>query len=986
MTEIWNEVVQATIRGLQSGPRDLGKALKGTSEAFDHSPVITPTELLRAADKEAIGGPLRASFGVLLAGWDYLPEATWTGGTPPSTAERRHQVCKVLKLTVEEEQLCNKVFLYFPRLDPITLIDNAKAWQPWYTADRRGARAFYWTAYKNYLTHVKKWDSKNIAVLDVSSTEVVERLADPEDLSARSRKGLVVGYVQSGKTSNFTGVMAKAADAGYRLFIVLAGMQNTLRDQTQRRLDKELVGRDLLAGEYSDAPDWSEFVAHGGRPSLKGGFDWERLTTGEEDLQELKVGVSALTFKLHVPDKPLRDPANLHRESARLIVVKKNPKPLDNLIAALKNAATHVAWSSVPALVIDDESDQASINTKRPKKEVKERTRINDQIREVLGILGGAQYVGYTATPFANVFVNPDDASDLFPSDFILALPRPEGYMGVADFYDEEEATEGDFSSNQNAFVRPVVGNDEKPENLTAAIDAFVLSGAIKIYRESNGDGSFRHHTMLVHNTTSVRVHKAERELVERLFHGANYIGGGPGLKRLEKLWNDDFRPVSRFQAETGLHQPRSFADLKPCIGKCFTRISQGEAPVIVLNGEDKESAPDFDREATWKIIVGGAKLSRGYTVEGLTVSYYRRRTAAADTLMQMGRWFGYRKGYKDLVRLYIGTKEPLGKKPPKKAKAGKGTINLYEAFRATCRDEEEFRAQLKRYSSLKEGERITPREVPPLVPSHMLQPSATNKMYNARLTFVNYGGLEIQRTMAPKDSDDRRHNASQMADLLHTCTLSEMAVDGERGEKGFSFNAITGVLQPTDVLKFLRSYRWHPGPPGEEREWPLVTEFLGGEHGSPEIDSWLLLAPLLKSTPTFKKPFDYWRDERLSHSFPIRERSRNEDDGSTRYLVYSDPRDIAAAKVFAGIDEGQLFNAKARALRVPRRAVFLFYPVLSDTEYEQKLPVSMGLVLLLPRNRIARKIAYTVVDQTQKNAVVVQGPPATTSGRRKAR
>ena len=193
---------------------------------------------------------------------------------------------------------------------------------------------------------------------------------------------------------------------------------------------------------------------------------------------------------------------------------------------------------------------------------------------------------------------------------------------------------------------------------------------------------------------------------------------------------------------------------------------------MLVVNGDNEADTPDFDRQSVWKILVGGAKLSRGYTIEGLTTSYYRRRTQAANTLMQMGRWFGYRQNYGDLVRLFVGRAEGLGK--PK--------FDLYEAFGAACQDEEDFRQQLRRYSS-EDGTRITPREVPPLVASSLpwLKPTSPNKMFNAKIAQENFGATWIERTVVPTRKSDISANLKLTTSLMELAGLETETLKADR-------------------------------------------------------------------------------------------------------------------------------------------------------------------------------------------------------------
>jgi Z1 domain/Transposase, Mutator family len=378
---------------------------------------------------------------------------------------------------------------------------------------------------------------------------------------------------------------------------------------------------------------------------------------------------------------------------------------------------------------------------------------------QLLHRLPRGQYVGYTATPFANVFVDPSDAVDIFPRDFILALDRAPGYMGARDFHDLDRLPEDEVptvaTSNELAFIRPVA-DEHAAAALQEALDLFVLTGAIKLYREQVGGqpGRFKHHTMLVHESVKQADHRDLADNIRDLWRTAGYYGAR-GLKRLEELFDRDVRPVMDARAE-GEPVPAAFSDVKPFVGEVVTRI-EGSAndPVLVVNG-DKDAAKedvDFERRAVWRILVGGTKLSRGFTVEGLTVSYYRRVTKQADTLMQMGRWFGFRAGYKDLVRLYIGRGAP--------GTAGTA-FDLYHAFEAACRSEELFRAELERYAKVEDGvPPITPAQVPPLVAQHLgwLKPAASNKMYNARLVERRSPGERLEPVGYPKSADAIREN-----------------------------------------------------------------------------------------------------------------------------------------------------------------------------------------------------------------------------------
>lgn len=935
-------------------PGDLAEALT-TVLRFKERRGYTVADLISNLRSDDQNNPIALLIGKKLREWDYVPSDEWTAGTERNTKARRTRIYDLLNVDGDFRELCDAKFPPF-LLEAPTVI--ASDHDEWFTPDILQVHGFYWEKYKKYLETNLGWPAENLIVFDDSTTRVVERLANPAQAEAYQSKGLVVGYVQSGKTSHFTGVIAKAADAGYRLFIVLAGTLDILREQTQRRLDKELVGRELLAEEYRDDKELDTFITYGARPSDIGGYDWQRLTGRQYDYHSLKMGIDSLRFELNDRTKPFYHPDNLYKAKARLLVVKKNPTILRKLIKDFELIDSRL--TDIPALIIDDESDQASINTLNnlqiSEAEKMRRTATNAEITKLLGLFPRGQYIGYTATPFANVFIDPDDAEDLFPKDFIISLSRPKYYMGVYDFYDWESPVPKGFKSNEKAFVRSVTGGDDEPNNLQKAIDSFILAGAIKLYR-ADIDPSFRfkHHTMLVHHSPFRAIHREQTDMVRRTFESAGYYGGA-GPERLRKLCAKDFSIVSARQ-EPDLPMPPSFTVLEKYIGECLERVNQGPKPVLTVNLDNKDDAPNFEDEPVWKILVGGTKLSRGYTIEGLTISYYRRATSQADTLMQMGRWFGFRQGYRDLVRLYIGRDEPLGAK-------GKKRMDLYEAFEGVCRDEEEFRERLKKYST---GEpRITPLQVPPLVPSHLLRPSSPNKMYNAIIRYENFGADWSQRTLAPVERQDIMYNQGRMRDLLKGETIVRQDLSLEIDGTLVEFDANTAVLSAEAVLKFLESYRWSVGKRENRSVINREIEYLKGASGDPAIDDWVLIAP-----QTQKDVAGVW----MAHGteFSVIRRSRNA--SGSRFLVYTESHHVDVAKYIAQFSKKDTRNPNdnLEALRQKRRGVFLFYPVRNRKDVDRKEPVNMGFALCFPDNGIPKRIFFGVVDKHNKDAVTVQ-------------
>ncbi|MFD5515313.1 Z1 domain-containing protein [Streptomyces sp. NPDC127066] len=919
------EIHTSALAGMGSVPRHFARWAALAADE-DHPDADLGEELFHSCLTEG-DEALRTLWSRHLTAWDFAEAPQWAPDAAARTVERRTAVYDRLRIGSDLRKALDDA-VPVAKIPGPTVI--TREFSPWYTPERAAARSFYWRAYERKL-RAKGWPDTAVASLDEASRAVVERLSDPEQPAARQTKGLVVGYVQSGKTANFTGVTAKAVDAGYRLVIVLGGTLNLLRAQTQRRLDMELIGQEnilrgadltdvdsLVGVDYvGDDADWPDFVSHGARPSALGAFDVERLTTRDNDYKSLAQGIRALEFEKREPTRPLHDPANLHHTAARVLVVKKNKAVLTKLVKDLKQI--HGLLGELPTLIIDDESDQASVNTLDPKKWEQgrtERTAINGLLSQLLTLLPRAQYVGYTATPFANVFIDPGDDADIFPRDFLISLPRPDGYMGVQDFHDLDVVGGGEGEAERR-HVRGI--QDTTDDRLQEALDAFVLTGALKLYRADHGvpSGPFRHHTMLVHESVRMAEHAELARRIETMWHDSAHVST-EGHTRLESLFEKDFRT----HAENSLPAPASYTELKRYVYDARQLINKGGTPVIVVNGASERdySQPDLDFDRTpnvWKILVGGTKLSRGFTVEGLTITYYRRTTQQADTLMQMGRWFGFRPGYQDLVRLYIGREEQLGR--GRNAK----TVDLYEAFEAICRDEELFRAELSRYAPLVDGRpQVTPAQIPPLVAQHLpwVKPSARNKMFNAELVEVRSPGQIIEPTAHPNSGADLHHNTMLWRPLLDDLQPEREVFTYHHPSNGraYTLSAFTHALSHERLMGILENLRWwNPAPFEPHLEY--LRSFLHAPH---LIDDWLLIAPQhTSSVRTLTGSIAGSRPLALSH----RQRRRVEIFGNI-----SDPKHRATALRVAGALPRTEDEVTERHVGT-RRGSILLYPVIED-------------------------------------------------------
>ncbi|WP_327144695.1 Z1 domain-containing protein [Nocardia sp. NBC_01327] len=964
-----------------SKPKRLERAMRYQAEdlsgADPYASEADFQQALRAADA---GDQLVEMWRKQLRAWDFAQGPQWSSADP-CTDERRGDVYRELSLEATTGKLLDVVAPVVKAPRPVVI---SKEFVPWYATHQ--GREWYWPMYTELLAR-KGWTDQAITTLDMATESVVERLSDPTRPEAYQSKGLVVGYVQSGKTANFTGVIARAMDAGYRLVIVLGGTMNLLRDQTQRRLDMELVGREnVLRGasefesDYADDPEWIQrkFVEFGTAPSVLGGFDIHRLTTRYDDYKSLLQGIVALEFEKQEPALPLYDPVNLHRAAARLMVVKKNKSVLTKLVKDLNKIRTPL--HEIPVLIIDDESDEASVNTSKPKPDA-DRTAINQKISQLLTMLPRAQYVGYTATPYANVFIDPSDSADIFPKDFIISLARPEGYMGASDFHDfdfDDGDEERSYSnSNELAHVRDVVVSDEDDtEPLERAVDMFVLTGAMKLYRQDRdelGEGYFRHHTMLIHESNWVESHRELLGRVTKIWWEAGY-SSSRGHQRLRELFGSDIAPVSAVRA-AGCATPTIYDDLMPYVGPVVMNVSADQKPIIVVNGDADIATgeADFDRRSIWKILIGGQKLSRGFTVEGLTVSYFRRRSANASALMQMGRWFGFRKGYRDLVRLYIGREESHGKQD----------LDLYKAFEAVCMDEESFRSELEQYAVMIDGvPQVTPAQVPPLVSQHRptLKPTSPNKMYNAQLLEIRSPGSWREPFAYPIKSADMRHNTelwSPVFDRLSTATTDfAYHLDNKPVHR---FSALTGRFATSELIEIIEQMRWlTPGQFAPHAEYLSAIS----RGASPQVDDWILLAP---QTDRSRKDIVLGSEGR---TFTRWERVRRRD---PLFGAISTSRHRTIARRIAGALPDSR-DPNTESLVAPRRGVVMLYPVVeprfnADITPEGRIDpakVVIGFGFVAPASAAGpddRIIRFTTIDSSDAPIVDIRDDEDTNLG-----
>ena len=493
----------------------------------------------------------------------------------------------------------------------------------WWTSTAKGQnKLYYWDRYREYLS--KSLPPSVVKTTDDDTDEVMNNL-EPALTERFSRYGMVVGHVQSGKTLNYSSLICKAADEGYKFIVVIAGGINNLRDQTQERMNESFVG-------YSGGDQVGAGIGAGGKQLMPLSLTTILRDFNKQDADRLAQGINFETVNVPV-----------------LLVIKKNRSTLKNVIEWLEkqyrgNDIEHAM------LVIDDESDYASINTKGEE----DPTVINKSLRQLLSLFKRSAYVAYTATPYANIFIdhkasNDDVGKDLFPKDFIYSLNAPTNYFGARKIFIDSQQRHLVAIDDHETLIpynhKKDFTLDKLPSNLLDAVRLFVINIAIRRLR---GQGD-KHNSMLIHATRFTDVHKnlalltgEYLDLLKKdilayalLPNAENYSDHLAELSRtyyrhhteIDKRWDDVLRELESFVSE-----------------------------VIIRDVHAKSSIPlEYKKDVvTNAIVVGGASLARGFTVEGLSVSYFLRNTVFYDTLMQMGRWFGYRPGYEDLCRIFM--------------------------------------------------------------------------------------------------------------------------------------------------------------------------------------------------------------------------------------------------------------------------------------------------------------------------------------------
>jgi len=626
----------------------------------------------------------------------------------------------------------------------------------WWTGEKKQTSDdYYWKRYKDELR--KTLPLEVVKTIDDDTDVVMNNIENPV-IENFNRLGMVVGHVQSGKTANYSSLICKAADAGYKFIVVIAGGINNLRDQTQDRLNRSFVGKDkgIQVGVGTGNSTPSKLPVS--------------LTTVESDFNKQDANRNSQGLNFDNINTPV------------LLVIKKNTGTLSNVIEWLEQQYKN-GVSKHAMLMVDDESDYASINYK----EEEDPTSINSKLRKILSIFEKSCYVAYTATPYANIFIDHEAThneyeKDLFPKDFIYSLDAPNNYFGARKIFLD---TQGKHLVEISDYLDDIPANHKKdfeltsiPLSLKEAMYNFVLNIAIRHIRGQND----QHNSMLIHGTRFTAVH-------QRLaIHAGDFIRElKEDIHAYSKLSNSS-SISNRIKTLETIYGKRNFINEKPKWQDVLNTINEIVSTIVIREVHQSvktELRLEYKKERpTNVIVIGGTSLSRGYTLEGLSISYFLRNTIFYDTLMQMGRWFGYRIGYEDLCQIYLSS-------------------SMIDNFGNIIEATEDLIKDFKSMSNAKK----TPFDFGLSVkqnPMSVMKITARNKQKNVKKFYfqMKLDGQLKETSWLSKDKTDKLENIRAIEKIVQTLNIKNSR---ELVKDNFLWRKVDKQI----VLKFLNSFNF---------------------------------------------------------------------------------------------------------------------------------------------------------------------------------
>lgn len=862
------------------------------------------------------------------------------------------------------EMLIRKVEeLYTIRQDEYKSIEKTDENLPWLN-EKRVQLDFengFWGRYREYLEIEKNFSPEVINKLNKITDSILDNLFDPSLKIATNKKGLVVGQVQSGKTANYAGLICKAADAGFKFIIVLAGIHNNLRSQTQIRIDEGFLGFDT---QHTRAFDQRSIQIGVGDPYYGPAIVAHSLTSSIEKGDFTQGAANALGL-------------NFNTSEPIVAVIKKNPHVLRRIYQwlaaqASKDGELERVIRSKSLLLIDDEADNASINISN---DPELRSTINSWITKILNLFVKNAYIGYTATPFANIFIPLDD-QNLFPRNFIKNIPSPSNYIGPEKIFGFSPLEEDEASNT----VLPIVNriNDYKdfvpdrhkladqlpsslPESLKSAIRCFIITCSIRRLRGQTGV----HNSMLIHVSRFVRWQDHITELVSNQFdyyrrgidqNDAVIINEFKSTFEEDKNGYKSFISVSQQILDSDLSnldsqiQVHVWEVVLQHLNDAVLRIK-----VKSIHGGSGEILDYIDHKHGLSVIaIGGNKLSRGLTLEGLSVSYYLRASRMYDTLMQMGRWFGYRSGYVDLCRLFTSRE-------------------LNEWFCHITQASEELREEFE-YMSEVAGS--TPEQYTLKIRTHpgVLQISATNKMRSATTVQISWAGSLVELYEFKKDASIIKSNFINTQSFIADLPSSFVTKNNVFLWYGIPAEQVISFFEGVQSIENLKR--------AESRK---LIQFINSQVKNDELTEWRIA---LMSKPNAKSSVFTIAGTQHDIGQWIRSEDENNSNEDVFYLVKShlispsdefidmtdDEKDAAMRLTNekrkrpgkAKYPNGKLVREELRNPKNPLLLIYLLDPDESLCKYpmEKGIDPFVGYAISFPKSNFNMPVSYAVNEE----------------------
>lgn len=818
---------------------------------------------------------------------------------------------------------------------------NSVDFKPWLEERKQqGVDFFYWQRLKRYYLEKGFLPPNVVATLDTDTDEILDYSGNPAAEESWARRGMVMGHVQSGKTTNYSALICKAADAGYKIIILLAGITNLLRQQTQERLDETFIGKKSVFQAIAQEPlsiinysDRRRFPAYG--------------TSRDRDF--LKVAASTYGVSLSSLNEPI------------IFVTKKNKTTLGRLHDWLKEQNITKKIND-PLLLIDDEADNASINTDSDPKRV---TAINGAIREILALFNRSTYIGYTATPFANIFIDPESEhdmleDDLFPRHFIKALEAPSNYAGATRIFQES----GDLRNNMIRYLSLEDFNDilplkhkrnhnisVLPGKLTEAIRVFLLTRGIRVLR---GDAK---------KSCSMMINISRFNDVQELIYGLVYqyldllknsivVNSGLGMHATQDANMQALKDTYEKEfSSCGFSFPDILKILPNAVSSITVRTVNMRGGVLDYS-QHKDTGLHI-------IAIGGLALSRGLTLEGLTVSYILRNASASDTLMQMARWFGFRPGYEDLCRLYIPEQ----------------SCDHYEFITDAI---EELRSEINRMKQLD----LTPNDFGLRVRHDptAIRITAANKMRSATKMTVaqDYSGQHLEGWALYNDEAVNRHNISHVQQLIVNLGT----------EVGTANILLWSEVDASIVFQFLQAFKFpevHPdlGPITGNRS--LFLDYFSDRLNA-DLKKWDVALPLPASTSRGKQSTDiilgrtlYLRSRKAGlvdkGIYRITSKNRVANPGDEQIGLIQQEIDAATADILAGNCKRGCC-AYSRQRKRPLLLIHAFFGGLKNNETSEPLIPGpfVSLSFCLPATSVPPVERWYQVNTVYRNHILELG------------